>query len=324
METSLKLNSFGNQLEVLLQKRDFLESENPLLNSIVQARYNNRWFTEDSELLQLHAIANHLKTSCFQVISKDRPLQIGIISEERIPLEEFWCILHALLRGNHVFYKTNEKSDKVLKHLYEWMISEIVEFQGKLFFHDRFNSKLDAYFISSREEKPELEKQYFINKKVLFEARHQSAVILSGSETDEDLKLLGRNVFDFYGQSCTSVKKVFIPENFDIRRIYEPFQEFYTVMNHHPYANNYQYQQSVYLMNRIPHYDNGFLLLKEDKAERAPTGVLFYESYVDEAELLKLLQEAPFYKIFQSSEIQLENGVFQSVQPSQAFFDFIS
>lgn len=300
MDLKLNINSFGNQLEMLLEKKDFLEAENPLLTSIRLARYNNPWFTEEAVCSRLKYIALWLKTENFNFLFKKNPANIGVISEERFPLEEFASLIYILLSGNFAYYKSNEKSDKVLKHLIEWMVQEIPGFKDKIVFCERFPAKIDNYYISSREEKPELEKSYFLAKNVLFEARRQSVAIISGNENDDELKLLAGDIFNFFGQASANVKKLFIPENFDIRRIYEPFQEFYRVLDHHPYANNYQYQQSVYLMNRIPHYDNGFLLLREEKSDRAPTGVLYYETYNEFNILVEQLSQKPFYRIYTS------------------------
>jgi hypothetical protein len=63
-----------------------------------------------------------------------------------------------------------------------------------------------------------------------------------------------------------------------------PFQE---LANHNKYANNYDYNKAVYLLNKIELIENGFLLLKEDNDLHSPVGVLFYE-YYDNLEELSL------------------------------------
>ena len=45
------------------------------------------------------------------------------------------------------------------------------------------------------------------------------------------------------------------------------------------YANNYDYNRSVYLLNRTPHLDNGFCILKEDERISSPIGVIYYQFY---------------------------------------------
>ena len=50
-------------------------------------------------------------------------------------------------------------------------------------------------------------------------------------------------------------------------------------MNHHKYANNYDYNKAVFLMNREEILDNGFLLLKESADLHSPLGRLYYKRY---------------------------------------------
>jgi hypothetical protein len=63
------------------------------------------------------------------------------------------------------------------------------------------------------------------------------------------------------------------------------------VGNHHKYFNNYEYNKSIYLVNRTPHLDNGFLLLKESTDLVSPIGVLFYEIYSEAHELKTKLKD---------------------------------
>jgi hypothetical protein len=62
----------------------------------------------------------------------------------------------------------------------------------------------------------------------------------------------------------------------------EPFKK---VMNHHKYVNNYDYNKSILLVNQVPHHDNGFLLLTENKSLVSPVSVVYYEYYSTEQDL---------------------------------------
>ena len=47
------------------------------------------------------------------------------------------------------------------------------------------------------------------------------------------------------------------------------------------YVNNYDFNKSIYLVNKEDHFDNGFLLLKEDLAIGSPISVVYFEYYND-------------------------------------------
>jgi hypothetical protein len=45
--------------------------------------------------------------------------------------------------------------------------------------------------------------------------------------------------------------------------------------------NNYEYYKSIYLINKIRHFDNGFVMLTENDAIASPPSVLYFEYYED-------------------------------------------
>ena len=327
MNLSGQLAAFGKSLDVLLQVEDSFETK-PLYDCIRKANHYNHWFSEDAVVAHLKTIASFLQSNNFDYQSKTITNKIAFISEERIPLEEFSNILTAILYGNSVVYKEAKKHDCVMKYVMELLLKAIPEIKENFSFEEGVLPIVDSYYISSREPKPLLEQKYYLNKKALFEARYQSVAVLDSTISDEELKLLALDVFDFYGQSCASVRKIYIPENFDIRRIYEPFEIYSNMLNHNAYANNFQYNQSVYLLNRIPHYDNGFLLLKEDKSRKVPTGVVFYDFYKDKITLLDELDKADFFKIYTSSprnkkELTFGSSKSQLLGVSEIFIEFV-
>ena len=75
------------------------------------------------------------------------------------------------------------------------------------------------------------------------------------------------------------LNKLFVPEDYSFDTFFEKLEPFKFVIDHHKYHNNYDYNKSVFLVNRDRHLDNGFLLLKEDPALASPLAVLHYEQY---------------------------------------------
>ena len=74
---------------------------------------------------------------------------------------------------------------------------------------------------------------------------------------------------------------------------YQSIFDFNNVVNNNKYANNYDYNRTVYLMANHPSLlDNNFLLLKEDTGFSSPIGVLFFEYYDDVKTLNTELEKA--------------------------------
>ena len=51
------------------------------------------------------------------------------------------------------------------------------------------------------------------------------------------------------------------------------------MINHNKYANNYDFNKAVFIVNRDPFTDAGYLLFKKDSGISSPVAVLYYEFY---------------------------------------------
>jgi hypothetical protein len=125
----------------------------------------------------------------------------------------------------------------------------------------------------------------------LIRSNRTSVAILQGDESTADLQALGKDIFDYFGLGCRNVSKVFVKNQGQLTDLLDALEPFSWVANHHKYFNNYEYNKSIYLVNRTPHLDNGFLLLKESTDLVSPIGVLFYEIYSEEQELKTKLKD---------------------------------
>jgi len=115
---------------------------------------------------------------------------------------------------------------------------------------------------------------YFKDSLSIIRKNRTSIAVLNGDETDAELQLLAEDIFRYYGLGCRNVTRLFIPEDFLIDRIFENFLNFKDVINHNKYANNYEYNRAVYLLNQEKFWDNNFVMLKEDEALFSPLSVI--------------------------------------------------
>lgn len=85
--------------------------------------------------------------------------------------------------------------------------------------------------------------------------------------------------------------KIFVPAHFDANRLAQPWKKFESVIYHHKYANNYDYQKSILLVNRQPFTDFGFVLLKESDALASPVSVIYIGRYNSLDEVNRNMQQ---------------------------------
>jgi hypothetical protein len=62
-------------------------------------------------------------------------------------------------------------------------------------------------------------------------------------------------------------------------------------VNHHKYANNYDYNRTIYMMNSVPFLDNNFCILREDDGLFSPLSVFFVQRYDQMEEVTTYLEQ---------------------------------
>jgi hypothetical protein len=76
-----------------------------------------------------------------------------------------------------------------------------------------------------------------------------------------------------------------------LNRIYEALEPWKTVADAMKYANNYEYNRSVFLLKSVLHLDNGFLIAVETEELVSPIAVFYYEKYSSLEEVKQKLKE---------------------------------
>ena len=114
-----------------------------------------------------------------------------------------------------------------------------------------------------------------------FRKNRTSIAVLDDSVSEDELLKLSDDIFNYYGLGCRSVTKLYLPFNFDLDRLFNAFYKHKELINHNKYMNNYDYNRSIFLLQKITFLENGFLILKEDENLFSPVSVVHYEFYKD-------------------------------------------
>ncbi|MEJ7664138.1 MAG: hypothetical protein WKG07_33720 [Hymenobacter sp.] len=111
---------------------------------------------------------------------------------------------------------------------------------------------------------------YFGKKPHLIRRNRTSVAVLTGQETGTELAQLGPDIFQYYGLGCRNVSKLFVPTGYDfvpllrcaanLRGRAQPPQVSATTTTT---------TRASCWSTRVPHLDNGFLLL----TQRSQAGV---------------------------------------------------
>lgn len=262
-----------------------------------QAENQNPWFTQraveqaiEGIRVMLGAQALEKWLSGYTALNPVSSKQVGLMLSGNIPAVGFHDILSVLISGHSASIKLSSQ-DAALPL---WLIQELKRIEPR--FSDRIQveemlKNKQAYIATGSNNSARYFNYYFGKYPHLIRSNRTSVAILQGDESTANLQALGTDIFDYFGLGCRNVSKVFVKNQGQLTDLLDALESFSWVANHHKYFNNYEYNKSIYLVNRTAHLDNGFLLLKESSDLVSPIGVLFYEIYSEEQELKTKLKE---------------------------------
>ncbi len=263
---------------------------------IRRVQNQNSWFTEISiesalkgisKMLELENLENWL--SAYQIPEKSIPKTVGILMAGNIPGVGFHDLLTVLISGNSASVKLSSADSVFSRWLMEQLIQVEPRFERFITIEEMLKGK-DAYIATGSDNSARYFKYYFGKYPSIIRANRTSVAVLTGGESQEDLENLGWDIFLYYGLGCRNVSKIFAKNEGQLLQLLDILERFSWVASNHKYLNNYEYNKSIYLVNREPHLDNGFLLLRASKELVSPIGVLFYEFFENEKELDQVLK----------------------------------
>ncbi len=255
----------------------------------------NGWFIESnvrSSLLALGQSLDFLQLSEWtsKYSYSDHPKRVGIIMAGNIPLVGFHDFLCVLLSGNIAVCKLSSDDKTLLPAMTNTLTKFLPDVKMRCEFVVGPIGKIDAVIATGSENSTKYFEQYFGKYPHVFRGNRTSIAVISGEESSEELRKLGEDIFQYFGLGCRNVSHLIIHESFLLDRFFEAIVDFGEVINHHKYANNYDYNRAVYLLNQHEILDNNFLLLKESDELFSPLSMIFYHRYQDVREIEKYLE----------------------------------
>jgi hypothetical protein len=275
-----------NRIEVFVKLGKELQNLSPedrqALTQIARAK--NPWFDENNVSYALNGIIAMLHEQYLYEwvypyhLKQVTPKNVGVVMAGNMPMVGFHDLLSVLISGHNLKAKLNADDDVLIRRLVHMLISIEPAFANRIEFVDMLKDA-DAIIATGSDNTARYFEQYFAKRPHIIRKNRNSIGVLTGHEDKDDLTALGDDIFKYYGLSCRSVAKVFVPEGYIFDKFFEANQHHQQVLEHHKYHNNYDYNKSILLVNREPHFDNGFLLVKPSKHMISPISVLFYETF---------------------------------------------
>ncbi|MGF1586369.1 MAG: acyl-CoA reductase [Bacteroidales bacterium] len=270
----------------------------PLEAIIQNSNIHNPWFTENNMRFALGHTGRILNAGNlsewlghYDENAMDRtPKTIAVVMAGNIPLVGFHDMLCVLISGHNMLAKLSVKDDQLLKLLSEILYSLDDYFLGKIEFAGSRLKDFDAVIATGSNNTSRYFEYYFSKYPSIIRKNRTSVAILDGSESPEELKGLADDVFRYFGLGCRSVSKLYLPAEYDFHKLIEAFNFYSHLADHNHWANNYDYQKAIHLIDMIHHLDTGFLIIRNNASLASPIAVLNYENFSKRESALEQLK----------------------------------
>lgn len=292
----LGLTRLSDYIKEFLAKNpeDYSENDSDFELLLKKSEIENPWFTLENQkfalqqwadLLTEENINNWIKEYSISKISK----RVGLILAGNIPLVGFHDVTSVVLSNHIPVIKLSSKDRYMIPFLLKkW--KEFSDNQVEFEFVERLEN-FDAVIATGSNNTARYLEYYFKNHLNIIRKNRTSIAVLKGDETTEELQLLAKDIFQYFGLGCRNVTRLFIPQDFVIDRLFENFLNYQDIINHNKYANNYEYNRAVYLLNQEKFWDNNFVMMKEDEKLFSPLSVINFSRYSSLGEVKNFIAE---------------------------------
>jgi hypothetical protein len=267
---------------------DFKHQYPAFYDSIQSASLYNPWFTTSNiayalrtwqSVLSFDSIAtwiNAYRPGIQTIVSK----KIAVVMAGNIPLVGFHDFICTLMSGHSIIGKLSSDDKILLPAIADVLCTIEPLFKPLIEFTESTIKDFDAIIATGSNNTARYFEYYFLKHPHIIRKNRNGIAVLSGNESADAMAKLGSDIFTYFGLGCRNVSNVFIPSGYDVKTLFMAVEPYLKVLSdHNKFMNNHSYHQSVYLLNKTPHLDNGVFILTESERYASPIAVLHYQFY---------------------------------------------
>lgn len=248
----------------------------------------NGWFTEYNIYCALAAMRDNL-TACSlsklrfvfgnRVAKSQQERRVAVAAAGIFPISSFYDFMMVLLTGNVLLMRLHSDDKLLLPMVAQKLMAIEPEFEDAIHFVEQL-SGFDRIIVVEENGPSAAMRQYLSNYPVFVHPRQRAVAILTGNEPLANLRALSNDICRYFGNSFRSVSKLFLPRKYNFTQLLQAIQEQTEQLNgYNAYLNNLEYQKGIALLNSVPFYDAGPMILVENEQLFAPKSVLHFQYY---------------------------------------------
>lgn len=281
------------RIDVLTKLGVHLQEEDEFLNAIMQrTQFNNQWFTVENQEKAIQNIANYFLDEGalkewlgkYAIPDQTNAKTLGLVMAGNIPLVGFHDILSVFVSGHKAKIKLSEKDAFLLPYLIK-LLARFDERASEYFQIVPFLKDFDAVIATGSNNSARYFDAYFGKYPNIIRKNRNAVAVLTGEETADELSAFGLDVFQYFGLGCRNVSKIYVPKDYHFDRLLESLHQYKEIILNTKYKNNFDYNYSLHILNKVAHLNNGCIILLEAPEIQSRIANLHYEFYEETEKL---------------------------------------
>ncbi len=281
MNTEARIKAL-NKLGTLIDKDNGL-----LAAAVTKACFENPWFTpEDYWYALIQIRENYLKGDLLfefamsHKLFRENPIPkaVGLVMAGNIPCVGFHDILCTFLCGHHSLVKLSQKDEVVLPMLYKMWQELIPEIQGMISFVEKLKN-FDAVIATGSNNTARYFEYYFKKYPHIIRKNRNGVGVLTGKESEDDLKNLAEDTLRYFGMGCRNLSKIYVPSKYQFNDLLDAMKTKEHVIEHDKYKHNYDYNLAILQINQEQYMTNGSIILLKKQQIPSRISTLHFQPY---------------------------------------------
>ena len=217
--------------------------------------------------------------------------KVAVIMAGNFPLAGLHDLICVIITGNKAIIKPSSDDKILINFFVEFLHEEFPETREIIEIASEKLGDFDKVIATGSNNTFNYFEYYFRDKSSLLRKNRNSIAVLSGDESENELKLLSDDIFIYFGLGCRNISKIFVPTGYDISQLKNKFNKYNYIINHNKYSNNYNYQKTIKIMNNEVFTDCNYFLMSQSKEINPPISVIYYDYYDDLSQVCDLIKE---------------------------------
>jgi len=277
-----------DRIKALVELSKVLNKDNEeLAAKVLQSKLYNQWFTEENSWKSIEAIKTQFLdesilndwTSKYQIKDRSDIKKVGLVLAGNIPLVGWHDIMCCFVVGHKSLIKLSDK-DKFLTPFFIKQLEAIDSRTSQYFEIIERLKDFDAVIATGSNNTSKYFEHYFGKYPHIIRANRNAIAVLTGKETDEEIKNLGADIFEYFGLGCRNVSMCLVPQDLNWERYLNIWHEGYKqYAQHNKYKNNFDHNVSLFILNKTKYMISGSLIVKEDPSIASRISSIHYQCY---------------------------------------------